>query len=139
MAKTTYTTQKRPAGQYAHPGRQRVNHPPVRLVDAESEAAEGRNTGRIESGGRDEIALWVPDTDYDGRSLFARQVFFPMAGEKEGWSTLAKNLWAEIDEEAIQDYYGTVSLPFKLGKHSRVGVNTLDGREGESSSIMELQ
>ena len=49
-------------------------------------------TGGIESGGEDRIAVWLLDTDYDGRSLYPRQVFFPMAGEKEGWARLAKNL-----------------------------------------------
>ena len=79
------------------------------------------------------------DTDYDGRSLFPRQVFFPMAGEKEGWSKLAKNLRAEIDEEAIQAYYGTVSLPFQLGKHSRVGVKIVDDRGIESLKIIPVE
>ena len=41
-------------------------------------------TGNIESGGADKIAMWMLDTDYDGRSLFPRQVFFPMAGDDEG-------------------------------------------------------
>ena len=57
-------------------------------------------TGEIESGDADKIAMWMLDTDYDGRSLFPRQVFFPMAGEKDGWARLAKNLKAEIDEDA---------------------------------------
>jgi len=96
-------------------------------------------TGQIESGGSDKIALWMLDTDYDGRSLFPRQVFFPMAGEKEGWSKLAKNLRAEIDEEAIQAYYGTVSLPFQLGKHSRVGVKIVDDRGIESLKIIPVE
>ncbi len=73
-------------------------------------------TGNIESGSKDKIALWMLDTDYDGRSLFPRQVFFPMAGEKDGWSRLAKNLKAEIDEELIEAYRGTISLPFEAGK-----------------------
>ena len=74
-------------------------------------------TGQIESGGSDKIALWMLDTDYDGRSLFPRQVFFPMAGEKEGWSKLAKNLRAEIDEEAIKTAYRRKAdmVPRKLG------------------------
>jgi hypothetical protein len=46
-------------------------------------------SSRIESGGEDKIALWLLDSDYDGRSLYPRQVFFPMAGEKEGWARLA--------------------------------------------------
>ena len=28
--------------------------------------------------------MWMLDTDYDGRSLFPRQVFFPMAGDEGG-------------------------------------------------------
>ncbi len=95
-------------------------------------------TGQIDSGGATQIALWMLDTDYDGRSLFPRQVFFPMAGEKEGWAKLAKNLKAEIDEELIEAYRGTLSLPFKLGKHSRVAVKIVDDRGIESLKIIEL-
>ncbi|PIQ95625.1 MAG: site-specific DNA-methyltransferase, partial [Nitrospinae bacterium CG11_big_fil_rev_8_21_14_0_20_56_8] len=36
-------------------------------------------TGAVESGSSDKIALWMLDPDYDGRSVFPRQVFFPMA------------------------------------------------------------
>ena len=52
---------------------------------------------------RTKIAVWMLDTDYDGRSLYPRQVFFPMAGPRDGWSRLAKNLKAEIDEDLIED------------------------------------
>ncbi len=37
-------------------------------------------------------------------NLFPRQVFFAMAGDKEGWSKLARNLRAEIYEGLIQSY-----------------------------------
>ncbi len=96
-------------------------------------------TGNIESGGKDRIAVWMLDTDYDGRSLYPRQVFFPMAGDKEGWSRLAKNLKAEIDEELIQAYRGTKSLPFEPGEHKRVAVKIVDDRGIESLKIMELE
>lgn len=96
-------------------------------------------TGQIVSGGAGQIAMWMLDTDYDGRSLFARQVFFPMAGEKEGWSKLAKNLKAEIDETLIEAYRGTVSLPFAPGAHGRVAVKIVDDRGIESLKIMEVQ
>jgi adenine-specific DNA-methyltransferase len=96
-------------------------------------------TGTIDSGGNEKIAMWLLDTDYDGRSLFPRQVFFPMAGENEGWSRLARNLKAEIDEELIETYRGTVSLPFTLGKHNRVGVKIIDDRGIESLKIIEIK
>lgn len=95
-------------------------------------------TGIIESGGTDKISLWMLDTDYDGRSLFPRQVFFPMAGEKDGWSRLAKNLKAEIDEEKIEAYKGTLSLPFEIGEHGRVAVKIVDDRGIESLKIQEV-
>ena len=96
-------------------------------------------TGAIESGDSARIAVWLLDTDYDGRSLFPRQVFFPMAGEKEGWAKLAKNLKAEIDEELIEAYRGTESLPFTPGKNRRVAVKIVDDRGIESLRIINLQ
>lgn len=95
-------------------------------------------SGKIESGGQDKIAMWLLDTDYDGRSLFPTQVFFPMASEKEGWAKLAKNLKAEIDENLIEAYRGTVSLPFEKGKHGRIAVKVIDDRGIESLRIEML-
>jgi adenine-specific DNA-methyltransferase len=95
-------------------------------------------TGTIESGGNEKIAMWMLDTDYDGRSLLPRQVFFPMAGENDGWARLARNLKAEIDEELIEAYRGTVSLPFEPGKYKRVGVKIVDDRGIESLRIIEV-
>jgi len=91
-------------------------------------------TGTVESGGQGDIAMWMLDTDYDGRSLFPTQIFFPMASAKEGWATIAKNLKAEIDEEKIQAFYGTVSLPFTRGK--AVAVKIIDARGIESLKII---
>ena len=96
-------------------------------------------TGGIESGGEGQIAVWLLDTDYDGRSIYPRQVFFPMSGENEGWSRLARNLKAEIDNDLIEAYRGTVSLPFDLGEHSRVAVKIVDDRGIESLKIMEVE
>ncbi len=96
-------------------------------------------TGTIESGGNEKIAIWLLDTDYDGRSLFPKQVFFPMAGENEGWAKLARNLKAEIDEELIEAYRGTGSLPFEPGKHKRVAVKIVDDRGIESLRILDIE
>ena len=95
--------------------------------------------GKIESGDTSRIAVWFLDTNYDGRSLFPRQVFFPMAGEKDGWARLAKNLKAEIDDELIEAYRGTVSLPFDLGSFKRVAVKIVDDRGIESLKIIRVE
>ncbi|MCK4732194.1 MAG: hypothetical protein KAT65_07010, partial [Methanophagales archaeon] len=95
-------------------------------------------TGEIESGDIAKIAMWELDTDYNGRSLYPRQVFFPMASSKEGWSRLAKNLKAQIDEELIEKYRGNVSLPFKLGGTKQIAVKIIDDRGIESLKIMKV-
>ena len=95
-------------------------------------------TGQIDSGGADRIAVWMLDTDYDGRSLFPRQVFFPMSGENEGWSKLAKNLKAEIDEELIEAYRGNVSVPFELGNYKQIAVKIVDDRGIESLKVVKV-
>ena len=96
-------------------------------------------SGDVESGGQDKIAMWMLDPDYDGRSLFPRQVFFPMAGPREGWAKLARNLKAEIDEDLIEAYRGIVSLPFAPGEHGRAAVKIVDDRGIESLKILELK
>jgi len=95
-------------------------------------------TGSIESGDTSKIAMWLLDTDYDGRSLYPRQVFFPLANEDEGWAKLARNLKAEIDPELIEHYRGTVSLPFALGEHKRVAVKVIDDRGIESLKVLQV-
>jgi adenine-specific DNA-methyltransferase len=96
-------------------------------------------TGTIDSGDKSKIAMWLLDTDYDGRSLYPRQVFFPMAGEDEGWARLARNLKAEIDPELIEQYRGTKSLPFEAGDYKRVAVKVIDDRGIESLKIVEVK
>jgi adenine-specific DNA-methyltransferase len=96
-------------------------------------------TGAIESGGAGQIAVWLLDTDYDGRSLYPRQVFFPQAGESEGWTRLAKNLKAEIDEQLIEAYRGTESLPFAAGEHKRIAVKIVDDRGIESLKVLGME
>ena len=96
-------------------------------------------TGTIESGDTSKIAMWLLDTDYDGRSLYPRQVFFPMADDDEGWARLARNLKAEIDSELIEKYRGTVSLPFEPGPHKRIAVKVIDDRGIESLKVVDVK
>jgi adenine-specific DNA-methyltransferase len=95
-------------------------------------------SGAIDSGSAERIAIWLLDPDYDERSLFPRQVFFPMAGESEGWARLARSLRAELDEEAIESYRGTVSLPFAAKRGQKVAVKVVDDRGIESLRVVEV-
>jgi len=96
-------------------------------------------TGEIESGDTSKIAMWELDTDYDGRSIYPRQVFFPMSGAKDGWSKLARNLKAHIDEKLIEKYRGNKSLPFKPGRNKQIAIKIIDDRGIESLKIIRVE
>jgi adenine-specific DNA-methyltransferase len=126
-----------------------IGQPDVQITEIKTGDTKGKHTievhgfdyynpktGTVDSGGKGDIAMWMLDHDYDGRSLFPSQVFFPMAGAKDGWATLAKNLKAEIDEEKIEAFGGTISLPFTAGKN--VAVKIIDARGIESLKIIRL-
>jgi len=93
-------------------------------------------TGNVESGGKKNITMWMLDTDYDNRSLFPSQVFFPMAGARDGWAKLAKNLNAEIDKQKIEAFKGTTSIPFEPG--AAVAVKIIDDRGIESLRVLKV-
>ncbi len=96
-------------------------------------------TGEIEYGNSDKVAMWMLDTDYDGCSLFPRQVFFLTDRGADDIKRLEKNLKAEIDASLIQAYTGTQSIPFKAGEHRRAAVKIIDDRGIESLKIVELE
>ena len=95
--------------------------------------------GNIESGNSDKIAMWMLDTDYDGRSLFPRQVFFLTNKGAEDLERIERNLKAEVDKNLMKAYVGPQSLPFKSEQHRRAAVKIIDDRGIESLKIVELE
>ncbi len=95
-------------------------------------------TNSVQTGGKKNIAFWMLDTDYDGRSLYPRQVFFPLAGGSGGWERLKKALRSEINEALMDKFKGTESLPFKPENHKKIAVKIIDDRGIESLVIKPL-
>lgn len=93
---------------------------------------------RLGVGGKSKIAAWALDTDYDGRSLFPRQVFFSMAGVKDGRNKLKRDIKAELDGGLMAKFHGTVSLPFEAGENRKIAVKIVDDRRIESLKVMAL-
>ena len=94
--------------------------------------------GEPASRGKRKIAAWQLDTDYDGRGLFPRQVFFLMAGKDEGWVKLKKDMRAKLDEGFLQQFTGRLSLPFAAGANQQAAVKIVDDRGIEWLKVVKL-
>lgn len=91
----------------------------------------------ITSGGKEKIALWMLDTDYDGLVIHPTQIFFPMDGNST-WKQVERALRAELDGEKIKAFKGCVSLPFQLDKdESKVAIKIVDDRGLESMRVLK--
>ena len=65
----------------------------------------------------------------------AASLTFPLSTIHYSQVTVHK---AEIDEELIEAYRGTVSLPFAPGEHKRIAVKIVDDRGIESLKVIEV-
>ncbi|MDD5775273.1 MAG: DNA methyltransferase [Candidatus Omnitrophica bacterium] len=96
-------------------------------------------SGEIESKGTKNIAMWFLDTDYDERSLYPDQVFFPEGDSKRDWSKLAKSLKSEVNEDLLDKFSGVDSIPFPAGENKKIAVKIIDTRGIESLVIKKLE
>ena len=95
-------------------------------------------SGGLTDGGPGDIAIWMLDTDYNGRSVYPRQVFFPLSDGRRMWRRLARSLQAEVDEALMERFAGKVSLPFELTGR-RVAVRIVDNRGIESLRVLRAE
>jgi len=81
-------------------------------------------TGEVVSEGRDGIALWMLDTDYNEESFFVRHAYF--LGANDPYKALKTTLKAEIDEEAWSTLNSDVSRPFAKPASGRIAVKVIN-------------
>ncbi len=81
-------------------------------------------TGEIESGGPESIALWMLDTDYNEESFFVRHAYF--LGANDPYKALKATLRAEIDEDAWATLRGDTSRPFDRPRSGRIAVKVIN-------------
>lgn len=96
-------------------------------------------TGEMDSAGINRVVMWMLDIDYDDRSLYPTQVFFPQGDNKRDWTRLAKALNGTVDEELLEFFTSDISLPFVVGDHKKVAVKIIDDRGIESLVIKDLK
>jgi adenine-specific DNA-methyltransferase len=82
-------------------------------------------TGEVDSGGPETIALWFVDTDYNEESFFIRHAYF-LGAATDPYKALKTTLKAEIDEEAWKSLRSSVSRPFAKPKSGRIAVKVIN-------------
>jgi adenine-specific DNA-methyltransferase len=94
-------------------------------------------TGEIETGGPDTIALWLIDTDYDEESFFVRHAYF--LGASDPYKALKTTLKAEIDEEAWASLHSDTSRPFEKPSSGRIAVKVINHLGDEVMKVFAVR
>ncbi|MEM9898809.1 MAG: DNA methyltransferase, partial [Pseudomonadota bacterium] len=81
-------------------------------------------TGDVRASGKDDVAAWFVDTDYDEESFFVRHAYF--MGANDPYKQLKTSLKAEIDPEAWETLYRDVSRPFPRPSTGRFAVKVIN-------------
>lgn len=95
-------------------------------------------TGEIESGGPDTIALWFIDTDYNEESFFVRHAYF-LGAASDPYKALKTTLKAEIDQEAWESLYSDTSRPFPKPKSKRIAVKVINHLGDEVMKVFAVK
>jgi adenine-specific DNA-methyltransferase len=95
-------------------------------------------TGEIESGGPDTIALWFIDTDYNEESFFVRHAYF-LGAATDPYKALKTTLRAEIDEEAWTSLTSDTSRPFPKPRSGRIAVKVINHLGDEVMKVFPVK
>jgi adenine-specific DNA-methyltransferase len=93
-------------------------------------------TGEVISDGKDGIACWFIDTDYNEESFFVRQAYF--LGANDPYGALKTTLKAEIDAEAWASLNSDVSRPFQKPKGGRIAVKVINHLGDEVMKVFRV-
>ncbi len=81
-------------------------------------------TDAVRASGKDDLAAWFIDTDYDEESFFVRHAYF--MGANDPYKSLKTSLKADIDEDAWATLYRDTSRPFPKPETGRFAVKVIN-------------
>ena len=81
-------------------------------------------SGEVASSGKDDIATWFIDTDYNEESFFVRHAYF--LGASDPYKALKTTLKAEIDQDAWESLHSDTSRPFPKPSTGRIAVKVIN-------------
>ena len=95
-------------------------------------------SGNTKAGTKDDVYCWMIDTDYDGRSFFARRVHFPGASQDNQLKTFYKKLEHHIDQDLWDSTFLLKSAPFKVPKSGRIAVKIITSTHSEMTAVINV-
>lgn len=94
-------------------------------------------TGEVRSSrGTSDVALWMIDTDYNEESFFVRHCYF--TGDNDPYKRLKTALKADIDADAWDSLYKTVSRPFLKPSTGKIAVKVINDYGDEVMKVFEV-
>ena len=93
-------------------------------------------TSEVRASGKDEIAAWFIDTDYNRESFFVRHAYF--MGANDPYKSLKTSLKAEIDKEAWETLNRDTSRPFVRPATGRFAVKVINHFGDEVMKVFEV-
>ncbi|MBF4999761.1 site-specific DNA-methyltransferase [Nocardia sp. BSTN01] len=106
------------------------------LVDLRGVDIYDPTTGEIRSNDTGQIALWMIDTEYNGEAFFVRHCYF--TGGADPYKRLRAALKADIDPEAWESLYQTISRPFPKPESGRIAVKVINDYGDEVMKVFEV-
>ena len=93
-------------------------------------------TGEVRSNDTSRIALWMIDTDYNEESFFVRHCYF--TGDNDPYKRLKTALRADINAEAWDSLYQTISRPFPKPETGKIAVKVINDYGDEVMKVFEV-
>lgn len=107
------------------------------VVDLKGVDIYDPTTGEVRSDDTNQIALWMIDTDYNGESFFVRHCYF--TGGNDPYKRLRTALRAEIDADAWESLYQTVSRPFPApAEGNKIAVKVINDYGDEVMKVFDV-
>ncbi|MCY3751446.1 MAG: site-specific DNA-methyltransferase, partial [Gammaproteobacteria bacterium] len=94
-------------------------------------------TSEVRASGKDEIAAWFIDTNYNQESFFVRHAYF--MGANDPYKSLKTSLKSEIDKEAWETLYRDTSRPFARPESGRFAVKVINHFGDEVMKVFEVE
>lgn len=95
-------------------------------------------SGTTKPGTKNDVYCWMIDTEYDGRSFFARRIHFPGADKDKQIKKFYTALQKRIDSDLWESMLSLKSAPFSVPKSGRIAVKIITSTHTEMIAVIDV-